>query len=416
MNSGVFKDRGFRLLLLLLSAIAVLLITGFLLFTYKTLSDLGNEIRKNEITTVGKLLKKAPDMEKELPFIMGDSDERYFETGLRVMTAYGYSSDMGLEYNSSVLSAFKKLNISFILLLVGCLLAITISLIIHMNSLSKKLQEISLGADYIMNGRYRYRLPDEKEGDIAIVGSQFNQMAKRLELTLEELNQEKDNMKDFVSVMTHQLKTPLASLKTMNELLLNGAQEKPEVRREFLARSQEQIERMEWLIQTLLKITRLETGSVKFNRKKIELNSLLEEITDTLQPRLVAKKLTLEFDSGEEAYLLCDKDWLGQAIENIIKNAIDYTPVKGNIAIALTCSYNFTKISINDSGIGIDTEDLPHIFDRFYRGKNAPGTSRNGTGIGLSLSRAVIEKHNGLINVRSKKGKGSTFTIELPNS
>ena len=413
MPGLLMRDTNSRHFVILFSILICCVIAGLIFLTFDTIRDLNSELLRKEIATYGILLANSPGLENNLPSFLGEATEEEFAIGLKALAVYGYDPGLDFNHNPPVMAAFKKLIMYSVVILIGGFAIAVMLLLIFTDGLSRKLQEIALGADCIMNGRYGYRLPEEGEGDIAIVGSQFNQMAKRLEMTLEELNGQKENMKNFVSDMTHQLKTPLAALKTMNELLLNGAHEKPDIRNEFLRRSMEQIERMEWLVKTLLKITRLETGVIKFNLKKTLLKPMLAELIDGLLPRIASKDQNLEFDVPESAFILCDSDWLGQAVQNILKNAIDYTPNGGMLGVTITESEGFVKIGIKDSGIGIEPDELPMIFDRFYRGRSEMKGS-GGTGIGLSLAKAIVEKHGGLINVRSVRGIGSTFTIELP--
>lgn len=283
----------------------------------------------------------------------------------------------------------------------------------QLSKIYKTLREYSLGADAVMNEDYDYSFDSLEEGDLAILGTQLDQMVRRLKLTVEALNAEKEKLRIFISQMTHQLKTPLASMKLMIELSLSDNID-PEKKREFLERSLAEQNKMEWLIQTLLDISRLEIGKVKLNMKDIELPELIKQTVQVLEPRWRKKNHQIIFSLPESFRFQCDPNWFGQALENILKNAIDYTPENGRIEIKLVENDAYMKLIFKDNGIGIEPEDLPFIFDKFYRGRKALIINRNGTGIGLTLSKAIIERHDGEIRIKSIPGTGSEFILEFP--
>lgn len=213
------------------------------------------------------------------------------------------------------------------------------------------------------------------------------------------------------------MKTPLASLKVFVELLYEDKIKEEEKRKEVLREAENQLNRMEWMVLAMLKLARIEAGSVQFEKRRCDVREMLHTAMEAVDYLLDKRHQRIEFflpeGTGEESTvsLLCDKEWLTEAIINLLKNASDYSPEDTVIRIAVEENNLFTAIHIEDEGVGIPEEALPHIFKRFYRVSNEvnPGS----VGIGLSLTKSIVEGMGGRITVRSEVGKYTRFTIRF---
>ena len=277
----------------------------------------------------------------------------------------------------------------------------------------KRYSQISHLSDYLKNvnsGKYHLDIQDYKEGELSILKSEIYKTTLMLRLQAEALEKEKYSLSNAMSDISHQLKTPLTSMLVMTDLLRDP--NLPEnVRHEFTDRIRNQLERIQWLLTSLLKLAKLDAGTVKFSPESIHLNELLKK---TIEP--VAIPIELKSQSltvyQKDVYIHCDLNWTSEALLNILKNCVEHTPEYGRLEIRCTYSPVVTEILIYDSGIGISPEDLPHIFERFYRGKNADSDS---VGIGLAMAKTIITAQGGYVDVMSKQGQGTCFSVKFFN-
>lgn len=241
--------------------------------------------------------------------------------------------------------------------------------------------------------------------------SKIEAKLKKLESSLIQKNllikEEKDNVNSLIGDISHQIKTPLANIKIYNEMLISL--EKNEENLEYLNLMQGQVEKIEWLISSLFKTSRIENGVIKIQKEKCKLQDILIDIVQQSYLRIEEKDIILNIDNSE-IDLNIDKKWTTEAIYNVFDNAIKYSENQGKINIKCYIEQLFVKINIEDNGRGISEFELNNIFKRFYRGKNQ---TADGAGIGLYLSRQIIEMQGGFITVKSKEHKGSIFSIYL---
>ena len=248
---------------------------------------------------------------------------------------------------------------------------------------------------------------------MVLLNHSFNQMADRLKNSIEILQREKTFLKDTLSDISHQLKTPLSSLIMLNDLILQDENMEKEVQRNFLEKTSAQLDRMEWLIINLLKIARIEAGAIPFKKDKVKSIEVIEIALSTLNMNLVGKNQKVKIYGDLESSFYGDKDWTGEAVINIIKNSIEHSKDGGVIKIILEETPLFTSIIIRDYGEGIDKKDIPHVFERFYKVNSE--TKPDSIGIGLNLSKLIIESQDGTISVKSEKGKETEFIITFLN-
>ncbi len=254
--------------------------------------------------------------------------------------------------------------------------------------------------------------PDEVcEGDFGILQSEIYKVVTLLREEYSVELRQKKYMSDMLADISHQFKTPLTAVQIMTDLLMqNDVSE--EQRKEYAANIDNQTGRMTWLIRSLLTLAQLEAGTLEMKEEKIDLSQMAEKIEEPLGIMAEAAEVDLTFDIPEGITIVGDKGWLSEAFSNIIKNAIEHTPEGGKVAVKAAQNNIYTQITVTDNGAGIDKEHLPHIFERFYKAGNV---STSGVGIGLAMSKQIINNHGGTVEATSEIGKGSTFEIRLYN-
>lgn len=264
--------------------------------------------------------------------------------------------------------------------------------------------------DRYAEGDFRRRLPRAETGALGRLFAAADQLATALQSGLEAERRSRAFLKDMLSDISHQLKTPLAALQMYADIL-TAEPENPETVRVFTEKSQRSIERMESLIGALLKIARLDAGSITFQREPVSAQALAVRAASELQTRAALEGKVLTLTGDPDAALLCDPTWTAEALGNLLKNALDHTSCGDEIALHWERSPLLFRLTVSDTGEGIAPADLHHIFKRFYRA--SPFGGAPGVGLGLPLARAIVEGQGGLLSVQSEPGRGSTFTISF---
>lgn len=273
----------------------------------------------------------------------------------------------------------------------------------------KQMIKLSSYLRKIMAGDTSLDVRDNREGDLSILKNEIYKMTRMLSEQQEGLKKDKDKLTDAISDISHQIKTPLTSMTVMADLLNNpnlGA----EKRQEFTYHIRKQLERMEWLVSSLLKLSKIDAGTTLFNKERVEVNQLVKEVIAPMEIPIELKEIELKIEKVSETVFIGDKNWTKEALINILKNAIEHTQNGGKITISYRENALFTEIQIQDNGKGIEKEELPHIFKRFYKGTHAADGS---VGIGLAMAYSIITKQQGDLEVISEPGKGTTFIIKF---
>ena len=261
-----------------------------------------------------------------------------------------------------------------------------------------------------LDGDTEARLDCDDEGELYRLFHAVNTMAAILNAHAANELRDKDFLKTTISDISHQLKTPLAALNIYNGLLQSEAENIPEIR-EFADLSEQELDRIETLVQNLLKITRLDAGAMGMERAEQNLADMMHDIELHFSYRAKIERKLFSLAGDEHILLSCDRDWLTEAISNIIKNAFDHTKEGDSIQVEWYQLASMIHIKIKDTGSGIHPEDLHHIFKRFYRSRFSQEVQ--GLGLGLPLAKAIIEAHNGTVEVDSALGEGTLFTISF---
>lgn len=261
----------------------------------------------------------------------------------------------------------------------------------------------------VTNGEYSLDVRDNREGELSILKSEIYKVTVTLSEQSALLLEDKRRLADSLSDISHQLKTPLTSMLVMTDLLCE--QTLPQQKREEFTRNlRAQLERMQWLLSSLLKLSRLDADTVVFRKDWIPIRQILLQAASPLLIPLELKGVDLTLEGPDELRVYADPNWLAEVFVNLFKNAAEHTPSGGRIAAFWQDTPLFYEIAVADNGAGIDREDLPHIFTRFHRGKNA---SPESVGIGLAMAKSIVEKQGGSITAQSRPGQGAVFFVRL---
>lgn len=253
---------------------------------------------------------------------------------------------------------------------------------------------------------------DIKEGEISALASKAKQIQDKVDHSVVQAEIEKEAVKQLISNMSHQLKTPLANVMMYQEMLENESVDETK-RHIFLQKMKKQTNKLDWILNALFKMVELEQGAVVFDSQPLAIRATLAEAVGATLDKAEAKKIKISVEPFVDCFLYHNRKWTTEVFVNLIENAIKYTPVGGQITITVEPFEFYSAIHITDNGIGIRSEEHAAIFQRFYRGKDVENIE--GSGIGLTLSRMILENEKGYITVDSEPGKGSTFSVFLQN-
>ena len=259
-----------------------------------------------------------------------------------------------------------------------------------------------------LEGDYSRHLPQAGDGVIFQIFTAVEQLATMLQASNETEHGIKEFLKNTISDISHQLKTPLSALAMYQEIIKSEPDNSNTVK-EFSAKMEVSIKRMEQLIGSMLKITRLDAGNILFEKKPYAVKDLLAAALDELTVRAAMENIAIIVEGDMGQTVVCDKHWTAEAIGNVVKNALDHTEPGDEIRITWEYTVAMTRLHIADNGHGIAQEDIYHIFKRFYRSKQSSDTQ--GVGLGLPLAKSIIEGQGGMITVQSRQGEGTVFTL-----
>lgn len=273
----------------------------------------------------------------------------------------------------------------------------------------REIQRLSGYLREISNGNYSLDVRDNHEGELSILKNEIYKVTNKLSEHSIYLQNDKVQLTDAISDISHQLKTPLTSMMVMADLL-SDANLPTEKRTEFTRNIRIQLERIEWLVSSLLKLSKIDAKTIQFKKDHLLVKDLIDKALEPVLIPMDIKQHSVLIEGDDDVSLTGDLNWTVEALINILKNCVEHTPESGHISIAYFENALYTKIVISDSGKGIPKEDLTYIFKRFYKGKNASDES---VGIGLAMAHSIITNQNGDIEVYSELHKGTQFHIKF---
>lgn len=271
----------------------------------------------------------------------------------------------------------------------------------------RKIAELSDAIDHLLHGDNTVLLTNCSEGELAVLHSEIYKMTVRLREQQQRLINDKVYLADSIADISHQIRTPLTSINLLLQFL-SEPNLSDERRYQLTRELYDLLSRIDWLITTLLKISKLDAGTVQFKSEKIDWETLIQKACSPLLVPIELKNQKLVVDAFGDFF--GDISWVCEAIGNIVKNCMEHTPSGGTLEIVADETVLYSEIVIKDTGSGIAKEDMPHIFERFYKGKNSDDKS---FGIGLSLARMIISRQNGTIKAENRKPSGTVFTIRF---
>lgn len=369
-------------------------------------------IRKTSNDTINQLvnilLEKYPDVsEKEVAEILNNKTE--YTDNSEFLNKYGiYPEKDWVSYNNQGSYKYVILSVS---VCIAFGLAFAVLFLGYLKIQKEQTMDIAKRIERINLGDYSLQIDRNSEDELSLLDNQIYRTAVKFREQAENSNKDKENLQKSLSDISHQLKTPLTSIIVMVDNILDDDDMPLEIRREFLNDIKHNTNTISFLVQSLLKLSKLDAEAVKFRYEQVEVKSIVDQCIKNTAVMAEILGVRLETDCND-IILNCDRKWLCEAVTNIIKNCIEHSQ-NGNIKITADQNKLYTKISIKDNGSGITKEDLPHIFERFYKGKNS---SDDSVGIGLSLAKTIIEKQGGYISVSSELNKGSEFVIKFFNN
>ena len=280
----------------------------------------------------------------------------------------------------------------------------------------RRLTEASRG---LAEGDLSRRVPPSEvragSSELAELAVQFNAMADRVEESVELIRLDRDRSRDFLADVSHELRTPLAALRMFNELLRAGAVDDPEARNEFIESSRQQIERLDWFAQNLLELSKLDSGLVLLDLRPDDLRAAVETAVEQTAAAATRRGVHVELHLPDAPIRIRhDPQRIGQVVANLVANAIKFTPRDGSVTVDLAATLDGARVEVSDTGVGIDPAELPHIFERFYRGSRANEARGSGSGLGLAIVHSIVDMHGGAVEVESRVGSGSRFVVTLP--
>lgn len=402
----MFKNKEVKKILFLnLIYFFIIIIIGLVLSLYSFNLYKKNLIRNNSVL-VGNILKNHPELEEEIINELVLNNDTY-DYGVKILNKYGLDDPKYFDYlklNNELKQNIILTNILFIIIL---FMLVSITYLIFIKNQYRKINKIDKYMNKILNNDYSLDIRDYVEGDISTLKNDVYKMTIKLKEQTELSIKDKKYLEETLADISHQIKTPLTSMYVINDILSdNDLDKKSQI--EFLNKNRNQLERIEWLVTTLLKISRLDSGMVTLKRDNINIKNLIKKTIEPIKIMAELKNILIETNVETSNFYL-DFNWTLEALTNILKNACEHTHNNGSIKIEVNENPLYLNIKIIDNGVGISESDKKHIFDRFYKGK----TNKDSIGIGLNMAKKIINLQNGEIECISKINEGTTFDIKF---
>ena len=311
--------------------------------------------------------------------------------------------------NDEYFNKFLKLNIAVML---GLSILLMILFLRYNHSKSKKINEITKYIEEINKRNYKLYIEDNTEDELSILKNELYKTTVMLKEMAENSLADKISLKESLSDISHQLKTPLTSIIVMLDNILDDKNMESEVKEDFIKDIKREVTNINFLCLSLLKLSKFDVNAIKFINKEEFIKDILEESVKNISALCDLKNINIYINGNKDIKINCDLKWQVEAITNILKNCIEHSEPNSNIKIHYEKNNMYSLIKIKDEGSGISPKDLPHIFERFYKASNSSSES---IGIGLALTKSIIESNNGYITAESELGKGTTFIIKYFN-
>ena len=382
--------------------LATIIFSGFYHYQYRQYT---NNFNNKIAEIVTKLAQEYPELTQSEIFEIINNDEI---SNKDIFNTYGIDLDKEsvVIENDNNYTIFLIGNIVFI---ISISIIIIFLFIKYNNSKDKKLNEITKYIEEINNKNYKLDIDDNTEDELSILKNEIYKTTIMLKEVADNSKEDKIKLKDSLSDISHQLKTPLTSITILIDNIIENKDMDEATRTEFAKDIKREITNINFLVQSLLKLSKLDADSVKFMNEDVNISEIINNSIKNVSVLSDLKNIDIEVNGDKNAKIYCDLKWQVEAITNILKNCVEHSKSNGKVQISYEENQVYSIIKIRDYGVGIYKDDLPHIFERFYKGKNS---SNESIGIGLALSKTIIESNNGYIGVESELEKGTEFIIK----
>ena len=393
-----------KFLLISIIPIIVFLIIGNIFFFYQYHSYTQNY--NNKIASLVNLLEKEyPDIDRNELISILNSDDKISED---IFSRYGIDIQ-----NESIIIENDRLFSGFIIvyniLFIGLAMSIILLYLKHEKDQNKEIKKIARCIEEINKKNYSINIDENSEDELSILKNELYKITIMLKEDAENSKKDKLKLKDSLSDISHQLKTPLTSINIMLDNILDNPEMNDKTKEKFIQNIKREITNISSLVGEILKLSKFDASVIKFEEQQVFIDDIVKSAISNVEMMAELKNINIEVNNQDNIKLVCDAKWQIEAVTNILKNCIEHSKDDSTITIDIDSNKIYKQITIKDNGEGIDEKDLPHIFERFYKGKNS---SKDSVGIGLALAKTIIEKDNGSIKVDSKKGKQTIFTIK----
>lgn len=398
--------RSYRFIIVFL-ILTIIFSSLFAVLTYAELDRVRKNSNEAVVQIIADLKEKYPDIsDSRIAQILNDKAD--VKNTVEMLKKYGIETDTdwlvnrngeletGIIAANSFMSAFS------------CV-ALCAVFIVYCIKRKRETHKITEYIAQINKKKYDLAIDENSEDEMSALKNEIYKTTVMLKEQSENSLKDKENLKDSLSDISHQLKTPLTSIMIMLDNITDNEDMPTEVRTEFLNDIRRETNNINFLVQSILTLSKFDANSIVLKSRPEYLSKIIEECRQNTAVLAEIKEVEVITECDKSITLKCDFKWLCEAVTNIVKNCIEHTPRGGTVKIAAEQNRLYTKISISDNGSGIDQKDLPHIFERFYKGKNS---DENSVGIGLALAKTIVEKGGGYLSVDSCADKGSTFVIK----
>lgn len=390
---------------LLTNIVIVLLFIIIFVVVIKMQNKVYSKIINEKINDIiNNVMEKYPEVkEEDILKIINNRDD----SSENILEKYGYDDE--LSYIKELRENINK-NLINTAVLIGIFGIASLSIFMRYVLIQEKeLKEINEYIKEVNNKNYSLKIEDNKDRELSRLRNELYKTTVILREAAENSEEEKEKLSIAIADISHQLKTPLTSIRIMLDNISDNPDMPQEIREDFIQDISKQVEHMSSLVISLLKIAKFDAGTIKMENEEIDAKKLIDSVINNLAILIEIKEIEVITKIDEKAIFIADYKWQQEALTNILKNAIEHSQPKSNIYIIVENTSIFLKIKIKDEGQGIEQKDLKHIFERFYRAKNC---NEDSIGIGLSLAKTIIEQNNGYIKATSEVGKGTLFEIK----
>lgn len=397
------KETSLRKIIIIGISIIAIFLVIFFIFIKAQYRAYSKDINDKINIIISQVIEQYPEIKEEDILEIINSKE---EPPENILQKYGYEEDVA---NIKEIRITMEHNITQNIILVAIFGVVSLAVYTtYVLIQEKKIREINDYLRQLNNGNYTLKIEDNGEGEFSKLRNELYKTTVLLKEVAENSEKEKEQLSNSLADISHQIKTPLTSMRILLDNLADNPDMEPEVRKDFIREISKQVDWISSLVISLLKMAKFDAGTIKMENSNINAKKLIDNVLDNLSILIEIKEIEVITKIDEKASFIADYKWQLEAITNIVKNAIEHSMQNSKIYITVENTSMFLKIKVKDEGKGISKKDRKHIFERFYKSKDS---QEGNVGIGLPLAKTIIEQNNGYIKVDSEPDKGTTFEI-----